>query len=145
MRTSIILLLVLVSQAFAGRLIDHMGGERQLKEFFPETHNITTSDGSWLFFVIIGFGKTNAVEESKKMLYFLWEMNDGTYQFSKIDLLKVRFRFVESIDNPHIEFSGDLYAYDSYFVVVQEAIDKFVKSVIITCTDEQYKKMRLIE
>lgn len=82
-------------------LTSNMKGEHKLRKMFEREEHSATISGSY-FLVVGGF---SGRMESKTVVRFAWQMNDGTYAFSALPLEAIRLRLKKDIEVPTVEFS----------------------------------------
>ena len=83
---------------------DHVGdrvrGEHTLRHIGERTELNGSVSGT--FFILLGGMQGSMTSES--VLYFSWEMNDGTYAICKLPFCKIRVKLVEEQEIPTIRF-----------------------------------------
>lgn len=81
-----------------------LGGTHKLRKFGDASRSYTKQSGGWWFLLIAG-GSSKKIEEiHEQKVRFAWQMNDGTYAVSEMDLSQIRVRIDSTITVPTIEF-----------------------------------------
>ena len=108
-----------------------LNGEHKLRKMTERIEQNSQLSGGFFLFI----GQLSGARETKIVVKFAWEMNDGTYAISSLPLEKNRMKFNESAEVPTVKFQWEKYGHSRE---LQTLIDESVEFMLITCKESDW-------